>query len=335
MAYKIVMVDDILPITDVERKVLGQLDMTLEQHNCLTPNDAERLERLERVAGDADAVMTVGAKLDREAFARLKNCKVIGRYGGGIDNIDLEAATENGVVVTYVPVYCQEEVAALAVTLMLACERRLIQADKVVKSGDWKGSIKACAGARSHRGKTLGIVGFGAIGRTLVPLVRPFGIEVIAYDPYINLEHCKELGVRAVELQEIIETSDYISLHVPLTPQTRHMFGDKQFDQMKNDAILINTGRGAVVDQKALYTALKEGKIAAAGIDVLEAEPPNPEDPIFTLENVITSGHIAAATNESIERLRTLVSQGVVDVLSGKWPGVIANPKIKEKLTLQ
>jgi D-3-phosphoglycerate dehydrogenase len=327
--YKIVVVDNIIPLSEVERQVLSQVDMSVEQKNC-----ANALEIIQ-MAAEADAVMCVGARLTAEVIARLDKCRVIGRYGVGIDNVDLEAATEKGIVVTYVPVYCQQEVATLAVTLLLACERRLIQADRVVKARNWKGSLKAVAGARSLKGKTLGLVGFGAIGREVVPLIKPFGVEVIACDPYINLEFCRQLGVRPVELDYLIENSDYISLHVPLLPETRHLFGDEQFGRMKNEAIIINTGRGALIDQRALCAALKDGKIAAAGLDVLEVEPPDPDDPIFTLDNVITSGHIGAATHEAVKLLKTKVAQGVVDVLSGRWPEVVANPKIKEKIELK
>ncbi len=326
--FKVAVVDALLPLTDIERGILEAVGCEVTQTACANA------EEIVKVAADADAVMTVGAKLTAEVIAQLKNCKIIGRYGVGIDNVDLDAATAAGIVVTYVPVYCQEEVATLAVTLLLAAERRLIQADRVVKT-NWKGSLKAVNGARSLKGKTLGLVGFGAIGREVVPLIQPFGVKVIAYDPFINLDYCKQLNVESVSLDTIIDTADYISLHVPLLPETRHMFSDAQFERMKDDAIIINTGRGALIDQAALYRALKAGKIAAAGIDVLETEPPDQNDPIFTLDNCITSGHIGAATNESVERLRAKVAQGVANVLTGKWPDVIANPKIKEKLSLQ
>lgn len=325
--FKVVSVDTLLPLTNYELDILHGIDAEVTQYSCSTP------EEIEKVAGDADAVITVGAKINADAISRLKNCKVIGRYGVGIDNIDAKAATEKGIVVTYVPVYCQEEVATLALTLMLACERRILKADEVVKSGRWKDSLKAAAGARSVRDKVFGLVGFGSIARTVVPFVKPFGVRVITYDPYINLEACKELGVESVEFEYLIQNSDYISLHVPLLPTTHHMIGEKELSAMKEDAILINTGRGALVDQKALYEALRDHKIAAAGIDVLEEEPPNPEDPVFTLDNIITSGHIGAATNEALVRLRQKVAQGVADVLTGKCPEAIGNPEVKEKVT--
>lgn len=327
--YKIVFVDRILPISDYEKKIIEGFGCTVTQYNAITPQ--EILE----VAADAEAIMTVGAKFTREAIEGLKKCKVIGRYGVGVDNIDLEAATEKGIVVTYVPVYCQEEVATLALTLMLVCERKLFQADKVVKGGSWASSVKTVDGARSTRGKTVGLVGLGAIPKKLIALLKPFGVNIISYDPYINLEYCKENGIESVELDELLKRSDYVSLHVPLMESTRHMISERELDMMKEDAILINTARGALVDQIALTKALKDKKIAAAGLDVLEFEPPTGEEEIFKLDNVITSGHIGAATSEALVRLRCAVAQSVVDVLDGRMPSAVANKAVLEKISLK
>jgi D-3-phosphoglycerate dehydrogenase len=217
---------------------------------------------------------------------------------------------------------------------MLACERRLIHGDCVTKNGRWKDAVNVVEGARSIAGKTFGFVGFGKIGQKLAPLVAPLGVKLIAYDPYIDLEACKKLNVTSVSLEDVLKNSDYISLHVPLIPATTHMIGEAQFKMMKKETILINTARGGLIDQKALVKALQDHEIAAPGLDVLEAEPPDPNDPIFKLSNVITSGHIGAATKESVERLRAIVAQGVADVLTGKWPEYPGNPAVKEKLNL-
>ena len=324
--FKVVSVDKLLPLTHYETDILEAIGATVEQYGCVTPED------IGKVAADADAILTVGTKITKEAISRLKKCKAIGRYGVGIDNVDIEAATEEGIVVTYVPVYCQEEVATLALTLMLACERRIIQANEIVKSGEWKNALKASTGARSTKGKIFGLIGFGSIAREVVPLVQPLKVKTIAYDPYIDLDMCKRLNVESVDLEYLLKNSDYVSLHVPLMPSTYHMIDTEQLKMMKKDAILINTGRGALINQKALTDALKQGIIAAAGLDVLEFEPPDPNDPIFKLNNVITTGHIAAATNEALVRLRQKVAQGVADILTGKCPEAIGNPAIKEKV---
>ncbi len=328
---KIVFVDNILPLCDIEKKIIGDFGCEVTQYSAFSPGD------ILEVASDADAILTVGGKFTRETIEGLKKCKVIARYGVGFDNVDVTAATEKGIVVTYVPVYCQEEVATLALTLMLACSRKIFQGDRAVKEGNWAKAVAAVSGAASPRGKTVGLVGFGSIARQVVPLVKPLGVRVIAYDPYIDLRYCQELDVESVELDYLLEHADYVSLHAPLMESTRHMIGAKQLSRMKKTAILVNTGRGGLVDQDALCQALKAGEIAGAGLDVLEFEPPREQEEIFTLPNCITTGHIAAATEEAIVRLRTAAATSLVQVLSGvkpQFPSGIANPDVLSKVHL-
>lgn len=327
--FKIVFVDSILPITDVERKIIGDFGCEVTQYNAITP------EEILEVAADADAIMTVGGKFTREAIEGLQKCKVIARFGMGYDNVDIKAATEKGIVVTYVPVYCQEEVATLALTLMLASTRRLLRADNAVKGGCWKDSVKAVEGASSMRGKRIGLIGLGSIQKNLVRLLMPFGCELVAYDPYIDKAFCAEYGIISVSKEELLKTSDNIFLQVPLTDSTRHMIDRDELAMMKDGVVIVNTGRGALINQAELTQALKSGKVGAAGLDVLEFEPPNAEDEIFHMDNVITSGHIGAATTESIERLRAKATMSVVDVLSGKMPEAVANKDVLEKLDLK
>lgn len=273
--YKIVFVDKILPISQYEKEIIEGFGCSVQQYDAIMPED------ILKVAKDADAIMTVGGKFTKEVIEGLDKCKVIGRYGVGVDNIDLEAATKKGIVVTYVPIYCQEEVAALAVSLLLACDRKILKADKAVKSGKWADTVQIVTGARSPKGKVLGLIGFGAIAREVVPLMKPFGVNIIAYDPYINLDFCKKLEVESVSFEQLLERADYISLHVPLLTSTYHMIGEAEFKKMKKTTIVVNTGRGALIDQNALVNAVKNGEIASAGLDVLEFEPPNSEDEIF------------------------------------------------------
>lgn len=327
--YKIVFVDSILPITEVEKKIIGDFGCEVTQYNALTPS--EILE----VAADADAIMTVGGKFTRETIEGLKKCKVIARFGMGYDNVDIQAATEKGIVVTYVPVYCQEEVATLALTLMLASMRRLLRADRAVKGGNWKGSVKAVEGAASMRGKKIGLIGLGSIQKNLVNLLTPFGSNLLAYDPYIDLAFCEAHSITSVSKEELLQTADCIFLQVPLTEFTRHMIDKAELEMMKDGVVLVNTGRGALINQAELTQALKSGKVGAAGLDVLEFEPPNAEDEIFHMDNVITSGHIGAATTEAIERLRAKATTSIVDVLSGKLPEAVANKDVLTKLNLK
>jgi D-3-phosphoglycerate dehydrogenase len=327
--FKIVILDTFVPLSDIESETFSQIGAEVVQANVATP------EEIWAATEDADAVMTVAARLTAEVIAGFKKVKVIGRYGVGLDNVDLEAATEHGIIVTYAPVYCQEEVATLAVTLLLAAERRIFLADAVVKGGNWKGSVPAVEASRSLQGKVLGLVGFGAIARMVVPKMQPFGCEVIAYDPYMNFDFCEQLNVKPVELDDLLRNADYVSLHVPLLPSTRHMIDAPQLAMMKKDAILINTARGGLVNQAELVKAVREGRIAGAGLDVLEFEPPDPADPVFSDPRIITTGHIGAATQESVIRLRHTVADQVVDALYGKCPACLGNPAIKEKLGLR
>ena len=330
--FKIVFVDDILPITDVEKNIIEGFGCELTQYSAFETKD------ILEVAADADAIMTIGGKFNRETIEGLKNCKVISRFGQGFDNVDVKAATEKGIVVTYVPVYCREEVATLALTLMLACERRLLIADKTVKSGHWVDAAKSVNGARSVSAKTIGLIGLGSIQKQLVTYLKAFGCKLISYDPYINLEFCKANGIEPVEKEYLLQNADTVFVQVPLMESTWHMIAEKELAMMKDGAIIINTGRGALVDQLALTEALKSGKIAAAGLDVLEFEPPKGDEEIFKMDNVITSGHIGASTAEALIRLRTAVAQNVVDILSGKKPTLdyagIANPDVLQKVTL-
>ena len=326
--YNVVILDDLLPVSHVEINELKRVGANVNQVSCKTVED------IARAAGDAHGVLKIYTRLTREAIGELKNCKVISHCGIGLDTVDLDAATEKGIVVTHVPVYCQEEVAGMAMTLLLACERRILLLDRMVKSGMWPHTIKMAMGTKSLKGKTLGLVGFGHIPRTLVPMARAFGLNVIATDPYVDKKTAEQFAVPVVNMDTLLKTADYISLHVPLNNETEYLIGRKEFSMMKEGAILINTARGKIIDQNALYNALKEGPLAFAGLDVLEYEPPQPDDPLLTLENVIITGHVAAMTIEAMQRLRLKAAQGVSAVLAGYWPEVVANPKVRKKISL-
>lgn len=327
--YKIVMVDSILPLTDIERSIAASIGCEIEQYNVFEPED------ILKVAGDADAIMTVGGHFRAEAIEPLEKCRIIARYGAGFDNVDTEAATKKGIVVSYVPIYCQKEVATLAVTLLLACERKLFQADKATKTGHWVDATQVVTGAHSIEGRTFGLIGFGGIARETVPMMQAFGAKVICSDPWADKELAEKMGVELVDQDTLFKRADYIDIHVPLTPKTKHMIDKAELDAMKKGVIIINTGRGALINQAELTKALQDGRVAAAGLDVLEGEPPNVEDEIFKLDNVITSGHIGACTAEAVERLRTCVATNVVKVLSGEKPLACANPEVLEKLDLK
>jgi len=324
--YKVLVIDKIIPLSNIERKALEKVDATIEQVSC--KNSKEIIEK----AKNADAIMQVNIKLDKEAIEGLNRCKIISHYGVGVDSIDLKAATNKGIIVSNVPEYCQKEVATLALTLLLACERRVLIADQYTKNGKWEQAVGYIMNKqRSVHDKTLGLLGFGSIAREFVKLIKPFKMRLLAYDPYINKEILQEFGLEVFNnYKEMLKQCDYLSIHVPLTDSTQGMIGKEELKLMKRDSIIINTGRGAVIKQKELYEALKNGEIAYAGLDVLEKEPPDKNDPLFKLENVITSGHIAGGTIESMERLRVKAVNAVVSVLSGEMPEVVVNKEVIE-----
>lgn len=327
--YTVVLVDDIIPPSDIELKELENVSARLVVVPCISEDDVIDAAR------NSDAIMTVAAPITARVIDSLNNCRVIARYGTGLDNVDLKAATSRGIVVTYGFDYCSEEVSVMTVALLLACARRILVLDSWIKKGKWKDGLSLVVGVRSLSGKTLGLVGFGRIGRLTMKKMSSFGVQTLVYDPYVSDEEIVKMGARPVDLLTLLRESDYVSIHCPLTEDTRHMFREEQFRLMKKSAILINTSRGAIIHEPSLYRALKEGWIAAAGLDVMEKEPPDPENPLLSLDNVIITGHLAAATEEAMARLRRTVSRGVAAVLSGCWPKVIANPEIRAAITLR
>lgn len=325
----VVLVDDIIPPSEIETSEMRKIGAELSVVPCTTEDEVIE------AASVADGIMTVAAPLTRRVIRELQRCRVIARYGTGLDNVDLEAATERGIVVAYAPEYCYEEVATMTVTLLLACARKVNILDSLVKRGEWKRGLSAVEDVHSLAGRTLGLVGFGKIARSVASKMKPFGVRIIAFDPYINEELAEELGVRLVEFEALIREADYISVHVPLTDETRYLFREEQFRRMKPGTVFVNASRGAVVHEPSLYTALKEGWIAAAGLDVMEREPPDPDNPLLSLDNVTITGHLAAATVEAMQRLRLTVATGVSAVLSGFLPSFIANPDVLPRVNLK
>jgi D-3-phosphoglycerate dehydrogenase len=287
------------------------------------------------IAHDADAVITspFDPPYTRRVIERLARCRVISNMGVGYDKIDVDAATEHGICVAYVPDYCMDEVAEHAMALLLACARRIVLINRnltdrrpTVLQPPWvEGPLFKL------RGQTLGLVGFGRIGRTVVRKAQGFGLKVIAYDPYIPPTSVFGYDVELMPtLRQLLKRSDFVSLHVPLTEETTHMFGMKQFETMKPTAYLVNTARGPVVDQEALYKALTEGYIAGAGLDLIDPEL-DLESPLLKLDNIIYTGHSAFYSQTSGPEMRRRAVGGVIRVLKGRWPLNWANPEVKRK----
>ena len=288
-----------------------------------------------RSAGDADAVM-VGATepYTRWVIEAMTKCRVISRSGVGYNNIDVEAATDHGIAVAIVPDASIDEVSDHALAFLLAFYRRLVPIDRLVRQGAWRAGNREIFEARRPSirlaRQTVGVVGPGRIGSAFVRKVKAFGVRAIVCDPYLTADMIQAMGAEKVDFGQLLRESDYISLHCPASDETRHMFGAEEFRQMKKTAYLINTARGDLIDEKALFTALSEGEIAGAGIDTTDPEPPDPDDPLLQMENVMVTAHSAFYSEDSLLALRTGTVEAVVAALKGEWPRALANPEVKE-----
>ncbi len=264
---------------------------------------------------------------------------MIVRYGSGTDNVDVQRATGRGIVVANVPGFCLSEVADHTMALLLAAARKLLLMDRYTRTGRWQ--ARSEEEVRRVAGKTLGLVGFGSIAQQVARRAGAFDLRVVAYDPYLDRGRAQSLGVLQVGLEELLEESDFVSLHVPLSSQTSHMIGETQLRQMKAGSILINTARGGLVDEAALVRALSEGWIAGAGIDVyenlpmFELHPAFIRHPLFDLENVVLTPHSAGSSIEALEQLKLDGAREAVTVLSGRLPQHWVNPSVIPRVPLQ
>lgn len=288
---------------------------------------------LEKIA-DADALLVRSeTKVTKEVINAAKKLRVIGRAGIGVDNIDVPAATERGIVVVNAPEASTITVAEHTIGLMLSLVRKIPAASASLKAGKWE--KKKFVGLEL-RGKTLGVIGLGRIGSQVAQKARAFEMNIIAYDPYISEKTAKGLGVKMVDLKELFATSDFITIHTPLTEQTKALIGKEEIAQMKNGVYLLNCARGGIIDEKALYEAMLSGKVAGAALDVFEKEPPT-GNPLLTLENFVATPHLGASTEEAQRYASTIACEEVVKVLSGLPPKYAVNvpvlaPEVFEKL---
>lgn len=277
-------------------------------------NGADRDELL-AVIGEADAVLVRSAtKIDVEALEAATKLTVVARAGVGLDNVDVKAATQHGVMVVNAPTSNIVSAAELAVALMLAAARNVAPASQSLKQGEWKRS--RYTGIELYE-KTVGIVGLGRIGVLVAQRLSAFGMKVISYDPYVQAGRAAQMGVRLVTLDELLAESDFMSVHLPKTPETVGLIGEDQLAKVKANLVLVNAARGGIVDEQALYNALKEGRVAAAGLDVFAKEP-CVDSPLFELENVVATPHLGASTDEAQEKAGVAVARSVRLALNGE-----------------
>ncbi|SDB54782.1 C-terminal binding protein [Belnapia rosea] len=303
--------------------------------------DAEIIEAPTDTAGfiaaarDADAIYAKGIPITREIIDGLERCKVITLGSVGVDSVDVKAATARGIPVTNIPDTFIEEVADHAMTLLLAGFRRLLEQDRMVREGRWKEGRPALLKIPRLMGQTLGFVSFGRVARAVARRAAPFGLRMIAYDPFVEEMLISEYGVQPATLTEVLSQSDFVSMHAPARPEVHHMLKEQHFRQMKPNAIFINTGRGPTVQEAGLIKALQEGWIAHAALDVLEVEPPSPDNPLLRMENVTLTAHVASASARFDEARKRRVGHELALVLQGKWPMSCVNPAVLQNTALQ
>jgi len=310
--------DSVFPNLDPARAVLSKIGAQLHLAEEAKP------EAIMRVAKDADALFATYAKITAEMIRQMTRCRIISRFGIGVDNVDIPTATERGIVVTKVPDYCIDEVSDHAVALLLAAVRKIPLANSMVHAGRWE--MPAVVPIHRLRGTVLGLVGFGRIPQLVAPKAQSFGIQVVAYDPYIPKSVFESAKVRSVEFAELLKMSDYVSIHSPLLPETTGLFNAEAFRQMKPHAYLINTARGPIVDEAALAHALDAGQLAGAALDVMTKEPPT-GSPLLGRPNVIITPHTSFYSEESLVDLQTKAAEEVVRVLQGQAPKNPVNPE--------
>ncbi|MDY6834411.1 MAG: C-terminal binding protein [Chloroflexota bacterium] len=313
-------------------------DAGIEVHKTFCMNKDDIVKN----CAEADGIIAIGGKMvpeyyfGEEAFKEFNKCKVIACMSTGYDSVDVEAATRHGICVVNVPDYCIEEVSDQVMALILGCSRKFYKVLPLVRNGRWTLSPDVMAQLRPVprlMGQTLGLIGFGNIPRAVVHKARAFGMRVITYSPHVPEAMFAVFRIEAVGLDQLLAESDYVSMHAALTPHTEKMMSMEQFKKMKPTAYFINTARGGLVDEQALHTALTEGIIAGAGLDVLEPEPPVISNPLLTLDNVLVTGHFGHYSEESHVELFRRPWEEVARVLQGQWPRGLVNPEVKEKAT--
>jgi D-3-phosphoglycerate dehydrogenase len=336
LAFKAVVTFYVPGVVPTHDELLIKLGAQVEKTFCATEKE------LISACSEADGIIALGIRItpgyvfSTRVIDNLNKCRLIALTGIGYDNVDIAAATAKGICVANNPYYCLEEVSDHTMALILACARKFYKLLPDIKTGKWSTQADYLSALKPlHRlsGQTLGLIGFGNIARTLVPKAKAFGFRIIVYSPHVPDVLLKTFDVKSVGLDQLLEESDFVCMHTSLTPETRHMMGLEQFKKMKSTSYFINTARGELVDGMALYTALSQGLIAGAGLDVLESEPPSQDNPLLKLNNVLITGHFAYYSEESREELFRWPWEEVARVLQGQWPLGLISAQVKERFS--
>jgi D-3-phosphoglycerate dehydrogenase len=315
--YTVVVTDYGFPDLKEEEGVLLPMGAELVSGQCKTAEEVLRL------AKQADAIITERAPITKEVIDSLERCKIIVRYGVGVDNVDIEAAKARNIPVVNVPDYGTGEVADHAMSLLLSSVRKIPQIVAQVRRGVWQ--TTPCRPIMGLQGKTLGLAGFGNIGKDVAKRAQSFGINTIGYDPYVQEPVFEQMNTQKVDWHELLEKSDMISVHLPLTGDTKHIFNQAAFERMKSTAFLINTSRGAVIHTESLIEALTNNQIAGAALDVLEQQPISPDSPLLKIEQCFITSHCAWYSESSVNRLQRHAALEVKRILTGERPKHIVN----------
>lgn len=321
MSFKVLVTDYVWPSVEPERAVLAKIGAEL----VVAPDGEE--DTLAALAQDVDAILTCFAQVTDKVVRAAEKCVVIGRYGVGVDNIAVDTATELGIAVTYVPDYCVDEVSDHVMGLLLDWNRRISLFDSSVKDAGW-GSVPLTMRIMRLRGKKLGIVGFGRIGKAVCGKALAFGFDVLEYDPFVSPEQAADAGARSVDLETLLRESDFVTLHSPLTPDTENLIGAAELALMKEDSFLINCARGPLIDENALYEALSSGRIGGAGLDVLVDAHPSADNELLKLDNVVVTPHVAFFSQEAVLELEERAAGEVASVLLGQMPDNLVNTAV-------
>jgi D-3-phosphoglycerate dehydrogenase len=310
--------DHVFADLDQEREMLAAAG-----HELRFEGNASTADEVAKAVHGADAVLNCYARIPPEVTWEMRGCRIIARYGIGLDTIDIPVATETGIIVTNVPDHCIDEVSDHALALILALGRGVVRLDRAVRGGSW--SPMDAAPLHRLRGRTLGLVGFGRIARALTVKAAAVGLRVVAHDPFLADEAIASGGAEPVDLSTLLASAHVVSLHAPLTDETRHLISRTELATMRDGAVLVNTSRGGLVDLGALREALVSGRLGGAGLDVLEDEPPAPDDPLLARADVIVTPHAGFYSEESVADLQRKATEQVIEVLAGRVPPYAVN----------
>ena len=318
--FTVLITDYAWPTLVIEEEIFKQMDGVL-----LVARSGDEAELIE-LAPQADAILTCWKMVTPAVVDAATRCRHISRYGVGLDNIAVDRATERGIVVTNVPDFCVEEVSDHAMALLLACARGVVGFDRATRQGKWDN--KGQGTLPRLRGQTLGLIGFGNSAHALLPKAHGFGLRVIAYTPRLAVDAVQAPDIATQDLDFLLQEADYISIHAPLTPATHHLLNERAFRYMKPTAYVINTSRGAIIDETALIKALDSGWLSGAALDVLSQEPPDPNHPLLNRSDVLITPHTAFYSGTAIKELAWKAAHHVAQTLQGKTPQHIVNPQV-------